>query len=523
MPAVEPPYFPIIYVRGYAATDGEIEDTVATPYMGFNLGATKSRQDHDGKINRFIFESPLLRLMKDEGYIDTYRDGDYVKGAAPARSVWIFRYYEPSSNDLGDGKRRQMVAFATDLRRFILSVRDKVCGDDPQARELFRVYLVAHSMGGLISRCYLQNVCIHGSGDKALDEQLGLPGASLVDKVFTYGTPHNGIDIRGLNVPDLGLTRALEADTFNRGDMARYLAIDGQPARVDTLDGHFPPERFFCCIGTNYNDYTAFFGLARKGTGPMSDGLVMIGNAAVSGAPRAFVHRSHSGAYGLVNSEEGYQNLRRFLFGQFRVDARLVIDAITLPPAIEKAVGGATGRHRVNAAYYIETEAAVRGARYFLHQRRFDQSSALMKNYDELVHGHDPLYLFTGYLHEGAKMPESHDRALAFQLRLAIQVPAYEIDNAFWFDEHYPGDYIFDETLTFEIRPRQTPLSISYGLASRHAPRRAPKKIASDDLTIAADGSLHFEIALGFDRQSANPPAPGFSGRLQISASPWNG
>jgi hypothetical protein len=33
------PFHPIIYVRGFAATQGEIEDTVADPYMGFNLGS----------------------------------------------------------------------------------------------------------------------------------------------------------------------------------------------------------------------------------------------------------------------------------------------------------------------------------------------------------------------------------------------------------------------------------------------------------------------------------------------------
>ena len=32
------PYHPIIYVRGYAGTQSAIENTVATPYMGFNLG-----------------------------------------------------------------------------------------------------------------------------------------------------------------------------------------------------------------------------------------------------------------------------------------------------------------------------------------------------------------------------------------------------------------------------------------------------------------------------------------------------
>lgn len=514
------PYYPIVYVRGYAATDSEIEDTVATPYMGFNLGATKSRQNHEGEVNRFIFESPLLRLMKDEGYIDTYSEGDYLRGQAPAKSVWIFRYYEKVSEQLGDGESRTMETFALDLRRFILSIRERVCGEDHDAQRDFRVYLVAHSMGGLISRCYLQNICVNGSGDTDIDTRLNLPGESLVDKVFTYGTPHNGIEVKGFNVPNLALTRAFEAHTFNRGDMARYLGLEGEPERVDSLAGHFPADRFFCLVGTNHHDYSAFMGLARKGIGAMSDGLVMIRNATVAQAPRAFVYRSHSGAYGLVNSEEGYQNLRRFLFGQFRIDARLAVDAITLPPEIEKRVGGHAGRHRVNAAYYIETEAAVRGARYFLHQRRFDQSSALMRSYDDLVHNREPHYLFTGFLHEGARSLATRDRALAFQLRIAVQVPAYEIDNDFWFDGHFPGDYILDETLTFEIRPSQTPLSIRYGRTSQHAPRQAPRRLT--DLDIDANGVVSFEIDLGFDRARANPPAPGFSGRLLITATPWN-
>lgn len=44
MPTLTPPWYPIIYVRGYAMTRGEIAAAVATPYMGFNLGATKMRQ-----------------------------------------------------------------------------------------------------------------------------------------------------------------------------------------------------------------------------------------------------------------------------------------------------------------------------------------------------------------------------------------------------------------------------------------------------------------------------------------------
>jgi len=35
------PFHPIIYVRGFAATMPEIEETVADPFMGFNIGRPK--------------------------------------------------------------------------------------------------------------------------------------------------------------------------------------------------------------------------------------------------------------------------------------------------------------------------------------------------------------------------------------------------------------------------------------------------------------------------------------------------
>ena len=44
MSKIEHPYYPIIYIRGYAMTQSAVEDTVADPYMGFNLGSTKLRQ-----------------------------------------------------------------------------------------------------------------------------------------------------------------------------------------------------------------------------------------------------------------------------------------------------------------------------------------------------------------------------------------------------------------------------------------------------------------------------------------------
>ena len=54
-----PPYYPIIYVRGYAMSQGELEDTVATPYLGFNLGSTKYRQAFTGEAKPYVFDFPV--------------------------------------------------------------------------------------------------------------------------------------------------------------------------------------------------------------------------------------------------------------------------------------------------------------------------------------------------------------------------------------------------------------------------------------------------------------------------------
>jgi hypothetical protein len=94
----------------------------------------------------------------------------------------------------------------------------------------------------------------------------------------------------------------------------------------------FDPKKIFCLIGTNPGDY----GLPREVVGPKSDGLVKIDRAYVRQANRAFVHRSHSGRYGEVNSEEGYQNLRRFLFGKYAVAVDLC--GVTLPDRPADAV-----------------------------------------------------------------------------------------------------------------------------------------------------------------------------------------
>nr|MBP6616461.1 hypothetical protein [Burkholderiaceae bacterium] len=206
------PYWPIVYVRGYAMTPAEIADAVSSPYMGFNVGATKLRQAWDGQVRRHVFESPLVRLMKDCGYRDIYTDGTEIIGPVPARSVVIYRYYDNADPDLGTGKAPSIVAAAEGLRDLVHRLRVQVCGDDAEALAGFKVHLVAHSMGGLVCRCFLQNDAVSTPADRA-----------LVDKVFTYATPHNGIEMAGLNVP--ALLGLWDMNNFNRSVMADYLGL----------------------------------------------------------------------------------------------------------------------------------------------------------------------------------------------------------------------------------------------------------------------------------------------------------
>ncbi len=131
------------------------------------------------------------------------------------------------------------------------------------------------------------------------------------------------------------------------------------------------PDRVFCLIGTDPTDYDVAHGLSAATTvGPRSDGLVQIDNAYAPDTHQAYVHRSHSGRYALVNSEEGYQNLRRFLFGNCRAEAALV--GVRLPQwpdtvwqaEVRLSVRGPADRHaRADERPLVPPAAAGRAAR----------------------------------------------------------------------------------------------------------------------------------------------------------------
>ncbi len=581
MKPLEPPYYPIVYIRGYAGSDAEADDTAADPYMGFNLGSTVVRQEWTGKVFRQYFESPLVRLMKDHGYRDVYEVGSEMPSGfrVSPRSIFVYRYYDIVSNLLGTGERATIEYHAKGLGDLIRTVRDRVCADEACDSASFRVYLVAHSMGGLVARAFLQNPALSDAATRA-----------LVDKVFTYATPHNGIDLQIVgNVP--GFFSVNNANNFDRDRMREYLALPEGGDDVADLNGAFDPDRFFCLVGTNDRDYDVAGGIARRAVGPMSDGLVRIRNAAVAGdwaegargagaagagaggagaggaavagaggaagagaggaavadaggaavpdaggaaasgtsvarvrkhAPRAFVHRSHSGHFGIVNSEDGYQNLTRFLFGDYRVDGVLLIHDLPLPPKVERA--HAAGK-RIRASYHFDVVVRVRGARWDLHRRLVDESSAVFRTFDDLFPmepGAQPRHphLFSTFVALWARKPGRP--SLGFSVELAAHVPEYEVDGFLMLDDHYPGGTLYRDKLNFELNAAGQEWRLRWGTDSR-TPNRTTRPVEEIEAGSTAQALPGFACA--GDRLYSVPieqkTRPGIRAELILRARAW--
>lgn len=513
------PYYPIIYVRGFAMTQKEQDETAADPFCGFNTGSAvyRATPDKNKPAKKFIFESPVLRLISDFDYTDVYDNGLDVldpdwEGALQPRSILIYRYYDEASSLLGSGKTPPITDFAKGLSDLILRVRELVC-KEPRHRIMpknFKCYLLAHSMGGLVCRAFLQNPALGHAGARA-----------CVEKVFTYATPHNGIDLAGVNVPRW-LTHG-DTHNFNREYMAEYLNLQDlfrKTGRTDWLpESVFPSHRFFCMVGTNRGDYAAAAGLSRTFVGHGSDGLVKIENASVWGvddrgkfsAPSAtaYTYRSHSGFFGIVNSEEAYQNLVRFLFGNVRVDVWLDVESVRLPPAIQ-------GKN-VDALYQFEFLASPRGKRWYLTRRMAEEDSVACRRHRDLI---DPankaartIFLSTVFLDKNARLNKQR-ASLAYSVTLGVRVPDYEVDQKFWFDSHFEGGYLFRDALTVELT---APEKKGGAWTFAHDWQSDVVGRATTPLPSATKGETRV-LTVPFE----NRGAPGITGNLRFEISAWN-
>jgi hypothetical protein len=296
----------------------------------------------------------------------------------------------------------------------------------------------------------------------------------------------------------------------------------------------FPAERVFNVVGTNPADYLVLKGLSSWAVGDASDGLVRIDNATTFGihtatnerveSPRAFVHRSHSGQYGVVNSEEGYQNLTRFLFGSVRVDGILDVNDVTLPAEVETEYR--RNKNSVRASYRFEIVATIRGSQWQLHRRTVRENSAIQRTYDELfpkgVDGErapgkqGSPHLFSIFL-DPTKSLSSLTKSIAFAFDLAVLVPDYQIDGVLWLNKHFEGGYLYRELILVEATPdSQSPAGwkLAYGFQSQTPNIAATPSFAA----LTPTGTLTFSIPV----QSPQGVRPGIRAGLRMEMRTWS-
>jgi pimeloyl-ACP methyl ester carboxylesterase len=420
---------PIIYIRGYAGTSSAVESAVDSPYYGFNDGSSRIRVNGRGDPEMHLFESPLIRLMREHGFSDVFvrvragkvevlksnPDADFPPG-----TIWIFRYYDETSTSLGSGKRKTIEELADDLAVLVDFVRKRTGAA--------KVDLVAHSMGGLVARSLIQRKWKSDAEKK-------------IRRFFTYGTPHRGIHFRG----GLGwaewvrdLAGVNESDTFGLKRMRQFLNLPS--AKEENLNElgsgtSFSPEQCFSLIGTNHHDYELT--VSRSAVGPGSDGLVMCQHAYIKGSNRAYVHRAHSGPYGLVNSEEGYQNLQRFLFGDTAV--KVSLRGLMMDTAQLRASRGARLQRVL-----IESKAALRNVGGYLHYQQKEFGSHLSLRPSDLRGGEA---LFRIFLMK-SKRSDSKDQWSRFQIEIALR-PLF---NRVLGLGEFEGDFLFRRTLEIGVR-----------------------------------------------------------------------
>jgi hypothetical protein len=151
-----------------------------------------------------------------------------------------------------------------------------------------------------------------------------------------------------------------------------------------------------------------------------------------------------------------------------RADGRLLVDELTLPPAVQAEKDTGKG---VLASYLFEVSVRIRGKAWQLHRRIEGENSAIMRKFDDLFptrdpetkawrpdHAKSPL-LFNVFLdkEQSQTMDSGQPLTLAFAADICVRSTGYEVNGLLFFKSHFEGGYLFRDMVTLEATPPQTP------------------------------------------------------------------
>jgi hypothetical protein len=288
----------------------------------------------ENMVKNGVSLSPQLQQLKDKNVVENFKflqSKNYFSGDKvvidPAmalhllesvdnvcQTIWVFRYY-----DLND---RTFETYGKALVRLIDFIRELAHMQNPDAKP--KVNIIAHSMGGLLVREAIQRT--YPNNDQKAED--------FINKIVTLGTPHQGISFQ-LMENWIGIDAKDEIEHFHPG-------FQKDPEKQESFVNfhkYFPLERLLTIVGTNYRTYdmriASFanrlfsvddeYGINYN----RSDGLVKQTYAQIPGAPRTFIHKSHSGKDSIVTSREAFEIATRFFFGNLRSRLRFVRGKVT--------------------------------------------------------------------------------------------------------------------------------------------------------------------------------------------------
>jgi len=210
----------------------------------------------------------------------------------------------------------------------------------------------------------------------------------------------------------------------------------------------------------------------------------------------------------MVNSEEGYQNLVRFLFGNTRVKGILEPTVLPLPPTVQKAYDE---DKEIKASYYFESTVTPRGAfTYKLTERTMDHNSAVFRTFDELFRPENldrtkprlPI-LFSVFL-DSSKI--THGRTLVFTIDIVVRTTEYRINKILFLDERIPEENLYRDKLTVRATITDDGWNIRYIPTDEQWGEKLGKDLLTDE------NGLYIPLS----------SKKGFKAKLYLDIQPWS-